>query len=118
MTSINESQRAGRTTRTLACSNELIEAKMPSVIGRIAQTWKSGSGCILNGLSCSLLTCLASVTVNIVIDSGGHGVPASHYLRKLAAGYAAAASVVIVIFPLLPILVRRLRSAALAEPPV
>jgi len=39
------------------------------------------------------------------------------YLRKLATGYAAAASVVIVVFPLWPLMTRRLRSPALVETP-
>ena len=83
----------------------------------LARNWKAGSACIPGGLAGALLTCLASVGVNLLVDYGGMAFPAVLYLRKLATGYAAAASVVIVVFPLWPLMTRRLRSPALVETP-
>jgi hypothetical protein len=84
---------------------------------RIASAWKAGSGCIPAGLVGSFLTCVASVGVNLFIDAGGTAFPAALYLRKFATGYAAAATVVVVLFPLLPALNRRRRSNASSLPP-
>jgi hypothetical protein len=85
----------------------LREIDRASLVNRAARAWRSGAACIPSGLFCSLLTCLASVGLNLLVDKSGAAIPASLYLRKLLIGYAAAATVVVTVFPLLPLLRRR-----------
>ena len=116
MTSIDRSPAASERTQRVAPGKTLREATMPSLAGRVARAWTSGSGCIPAGLVGSFLTCLASVSINLLIDSGARGIPADLYLRKLVAGYAAAAFVVVALFPLMTTLARRFLAPS-SEPP-
>jgi len=117
MTFIDGVRIKGRDSQSALPAAASVRMSVSTFGTRFARNWKAGSACIPGGLAGALLTCLASVGVNLLVDYGGMAFPAVLYLRKLATGYAAAASVVIVVFPLWPLMTRRLRSPALVETP-
>jgi hypothetical protein len=73
---------------------------------KLIRSWREGRSRIAMGLFCSALTCVASVTINALLDAGDRGFLSIAYLKHLAVGYFAAAAVVVTIFPLLPALLR------------
>jgi hypothetical protein len=117
MTSIDGVHSKGRDAQDTLPAKASVRTEVSTIGTRVARTWKAGSACIPAGLTGSFLTCLASVGVNLLVDNGGTAFPAVLYLHKLATGYAAAACVVVVVFPLLPLMTSRFRSPALVETP-
>ena len=117
MTSIDGVHSEGRDTQGELSGGASAPTDAATIGIRIARTWKAGSGCIAAGLVGSFLTCLASVGAHVLVDRGGAGFPAALCLRKLATGHAAAASLVIAVFPLLPPRTRRRRCPDFVETP-
>lgn len=115
MTSIDGVRSEGHDTHSALSDGSRPKDGVPAFVTRVARAWKAGSVCIPAGLVGSLLTCIASVGVNLLIDSRHSAFPAALYLRKLSTGYAAAASVVVAVFPLLPLMTRRFRNPAPVE---
>ena len=117
MTSIDGAPGKGCNTQGALPGGASGSAGIATIGVRVARIWRTGSTCIPAGLTGSFLTCLASVGVNLLVDNGGAAFPAALYLHKLATGYAAAAAVVVVVFPLLPLIGRRRGSRVLVDTP-